>query len=87
MPLPNAPACERNREPILDVLRDYFADRRQVLEIGSGTGQHAVLFCRRAAAAELAVLATAARLPARGIGLRLDQAGAAPTRRHRWRWT
>jgi cyclopropane fatty-acyl-phospholipid synthase-like methyltransferase len=41
---PFAAACERNREPILDVLRPFFADRRHVLEIGSGTGQHAVHF-------------------------------------------
>lgn len=41
---PFAPACERNREPILSVLRTHFADRRAVLEIGSGTGQHAVHF-------------------------------------------
>ena len=37
-------ACGRNREPILAILRDAFADRRHVLEIGSGTGQHAVFF-------------------------------------------
>ena len=37
-------ACERNREPILMVLRDAFADCKRVLEIGSGTGQHAVFF-------------------------------------------
>jgi NADPH:quinone reductase and related Zn-dependent oxidoreductases len=41
---PHAPSCERNREPILEVLRRHFADRRRVLEIGSGTGQHAVHF-------------------------------------------
>jgi cyclopropane fatty-acyl-phospholipid synthase-like methyltransferase len=41
---PCSPACERNREPILAVLRDFFADRRHVLEVGSGTGQHAVHF-------------------------------------------
>ncbi len=41
---PFSPACERNREPILDVLRVHFADRKHVLEIGSGTGQHAVHF-------------------------------------------
>ncbi len=44
MDKPHSPACERNRGPILDVLREYFADRRHVLEIGSGTGQHAVHF-------------------------------------------
>ncbi len=37
-------ACERNREPILQVLREIFSDTRRVLEIGSGTGQHAVFF-------------------------------------------
>ena len=45
-PLPHAPACDRNRDPILEVLREHFADRRRVLEIGSGTGQHAVYFAR-----------------------------------------
>ncbi|HEX8777949.1 MAG TPA: DUF938 domain-containing protein [Rhodanobacter sp.] len=44
MEKPHAPACERNREPILEVLRRHYADRRRVLEIGSGTGQHAVHF-------------------------------------------
>src|SRR3546814_11986394 len=41
---PFAPACERNREPILAVLRERFASCRHVLEVGSGTGQHAVHF-------------------------------------------
>jgi len=44
MEKPYAPACDRNREPILAVLRECFADRSRVLEIGSGTGQHAVHF-------------------------------------------
>jgi len=39
-------ACERNQGPILEVLRDAFADRRKVLEIGGGTGQHAAHFAR-----------------------------------------
>jgi SAM-dependent methyltransferase len=37
-------ACERNREPILSVLRGLLAQATSVLEIGSGTGQHAVYF-------------------------------------------
>jgi SAM-dependent methyltransferase len=42
--LPISEACERNKEPILAVLRMSFAEVRNVLEIGSGTGQHAVHF-------------------------------------------
>jgi SAM-dependent methyltransferase len=41
---PYAESCEQNREPILAVLREAFADRKRVLEIASGTGQHAVYF-------------------------------------------
>ncbi len=41
---PHADACERNKEPILEVLRQAFADCSSILEIGSGTGQHAVHF-------------------------------------------
>lgn len=41
---PYSPACDRNRDPILNVLKAHLADRRRVLEIGSGTGQHAVHF-------------------------------------------
>lgn len=41
---PHAPSCERNRDPILAVLREHLPARRHVLEIGSGTGQHAVHF-------------------------------------------
>lgn len=44
---PFSEACERNREPILSVLEDVFAKVRCVLEIGSGTGQHAVYFGAR----------------------------------------
>lgn len=42
--LPFSEACERNKGPILEVLRTAFAGCIQVLEIGSGTGQHAVHF-------------------------------------------
>jgi len=37
-------AAERNKRPILEVLQKEFRDARRVLEIGSGTGQHAVFF-------------------------------------------
>lgn len=41
---PFAEACEQNKGPILEVLREVFAEVHGVLEIGSGTGQHAVYF-------------------------------------------
>lgn len=41
---PYSPSCDRNRDPILGVLRAHFIDRHRVLEIGSGTGQHAMYF-------------------------------------------
>jgi cyclopropane fatty-acyl-phospholipid synthase-like methyltransferase len=39
-------ACERNKDPILAVLREACSDRARVIEIGAGTGQHAVHFAR-----------------------------------------
>ena len=41
---PHSEACERNREPILQVLRQWFTQPGIALEIGAGTGQHAVHF-------------------------------------------
>lgn len=43
---PHAESCDINQGPILEVLREYFADRKHVLELASGTGQHAVHFGR-----------------------------------------
>ena len=40
----HAAATERNREPILAVLRRVLPSNAHVLEIASGTGQHAVYF-------------------------------------------
>lgn len=37
-------ASERNKKPILDVLKIELTDSREIWEIGSGTGQHAVFF-------------------------------------------
>ena len=41
---PYAEACERNRKPILAVLKRVFRSSKVVLEVGSGTGQHAAHF-------------------------------------------
>ena len=41
---PFSEASERNRGPILEVLRRVFSKSRRVLEIGAGTGQHAACF-------------------------------------------
>jgi hypothetical protein len=41
---PFSEASERNRAPILAILKRVFKDREHVLEIGSGTGQHAASF-------------------------------------------
>ncbi|HZH74904.1 MAG TPA: DUF938 domain-containing protein [Archangium sp.] len=42
----HAPSAERNREPLLSVLRELLPSRGTVLEVASGTGQHAVFFSR-----------------------------------------
>ena len=44
--LPFSAATERNRQPILEQLTDSLPKNGVVLEIGSGTGQHAVFFTR-----------------------------------------
>ena len=70
---PFAESCEQNRAPILAVLREVFADHRHVLEIGSGTGQHAVYF-----APELPHLVwQTADVPQHHAGIRLWLAEAA----------
>ena len=42
----SAPAASRNREPITKVLKDWLPEKGLVLEIASGTGEHAVHFAR-----------------------------------------
>lgn len=44
---PYSESCEQNREVILEVIYPLFSDRTKVLEIGSGTGQHAVYFAEK----------------------------------------
>lgn len=69
---PWSEACERNRDPILAVLRDHFAGRRRVIEIGSGTGQHAVHFARHLAHLTWQASDVDENLP--GIRLWIDEA-------------
>ncbi|MCH9692434.1 MAG: DUF938 domain-containing protein [Gammaproteobacteria bacterium] len=45
--LPDAPSTARNREPIAQHLQRLLKPCRKVLEVGSGTGQHAVYFARQ----------------------------------------
>lgn len=44
---PYSEACEQNKEPILAVLREIFTEPGLILEIGAGTGQHAVHFAQQ----------------------------------------
>ena len=74
---PFSPSCERNREPILQVLRQYFVGSRHVLEIGSGTGQHAVHFA--AAMPHLIWQASDREEYLAGVQSWLDEAGLANT--------
>ncbi|GAB3477607.1 DUF938 domain-containing protein [Polaromonas eurypsychrophila] len=77
MDKPHAPATDRNSEPILEILRERFADRHEVLEIGSGTGQHAVYFASALPWLRWQASDVAANLP--GIRLWLDEASLANT--------
>lgn len=66
-------ACERNRAPILAVLQRHLAARERVLEIGSGTGQHAEHFARALPHLQWQVSDHPDHLP--GIAARLQAAG------------
>ncbi len=46
-PKPYSESCDQNQEPILNVIEPLFRDKKNVLEIGSGTGQHAVYFASK----------------------------------------
>jgi cyclopropane fatty-acyl-phospholipid synthase-like methyltransferase len=69
---PHAPSCERNQGPILDVLLQHFSNVKQVLEVGSGTGQHAVHFAAAMPWLTWQTADMAENLP--GIRLWLDEA-------------
>lgn len=44
---PFSQACENNKQPILDTLKQVFTQPTTVWEIGSGTGQHACYFAKQ----------------------------------------
>lgn len=69
---PHSPACDRNRDAILAVLVRHFPAVRTVLEIGSGTGQHAVHFAQTMPALTWQCTDRASYLP--GIRQWLDDA-------------
>ena len=69
----HSPSCERNKEPILAVLREIFTIPGLVLEIGSGSGQHAVHFARGLPHMEWQPTDTAENLP--GISAWRAEAG------------
>jgi SAM-dependent methyltransferase len=69
---PYAESCDQNRDPILAVLRRYFDRPGTILEIGSGTGQHAVYFGAALPHLRWQPTDVAAHLP--GIRLWLEEA-------------
>lgn len=90
---PYSAACDRNKGPILEILRQYLAHPRSVLEVGSGTGQHAVHFAahlphvlwqcsdRRENLPGIAAWLDEARLPNTPPPLALDVSGQWPATR------
>ena len=71
MNLPFNPNAEENRQVILEALRPYLTGR--VLEAGSGTGQHAVYFCRELPELQWQTSELAENLP--GIRAWIDDSG------------
>jgi len=47
MSKPYSESCDQNKEPILSVISPLFSTCSNILEIGSGTGQHAVYFAKK----------------------------------------
>jgi len=47
MKKPYSESCDQNRDPILSVISPLFSLLSNVLEVGSGTGQHAVYFAEK----------------------------------------
>ncbi|MFO7604245.1 MAG: DUF938 domain-containing protein [Gammaproteobacteria bacterium] len=75
MQKPYAESAEQNKAAILAILREELAAATTVLEIGSGTGQHAVFFARQLPHLQWYSSEQAEYLP--GIRLWLEEAGLA----------
>ena len=69
-----APASERNKRPILGQLLDLLPDHGVLLEIGAGTGQHAVFLAPRFPGLKWQTSECASEWP--GLAARLGQQGA-----------
>jgi 16S rRNA A1518/A1519 N6-dimethyltransferase RsmA/KsgA/DIM1 with predicted DNA glycosylase/AP lyase activity len=54
MDKPFSQACENNKQAILTILSDALAQTKLVVEIGSGTGQHAAFFREKPATFNMA---------------------------------
>ena len=70
---PYSESCDQNREPILSVIGPLLETVDNVLEIGSGTGQHAVFFAGKMPHIQWHTSDCAAYLP--GINLWVSEAG------------
>lgn len=73
MQKPYAESAEQNKNAILTVLREEFQSATTVLEIGSGTGQHAVYFARHLPQLNWQPTELPENLP--GMRLWLDESG------------
>ena len=70
---PYSESCDQNREPILSVIKPILETAENVLEIGSGTGQHAVYFAEMMQHIQWYPSDCASYLP--GINLWISEAG------------
>lgn len=47
MSKPYSESCDQNKDPILSIISPLFSQYSRVLEVGSGTGQHAIYFAEK----------------------------------------
>lgn len=76
---PFAQSCVNNQQAILDILAQVFIHSKHVLEIGSGTGQHAVFFAPHLS--HLTWQTSDLPMNHQGINLWLDEAALANVER------